>query len=522
MTAPAKAELLAPGAQVGRYHLLRRLAIGGMAELHLACAEGVAGFQKVVVLKRVLPHLAADRSFVDLFVNEARLAANLDHPNLVQVMDIGEADGEYFYVMEYVHGRNVRELLGEAANRGGLPLPVALTVITAAASGLHHAHERTDLTGRPLGLVHRDVSPSNVLISYDGAIKVTDFGIAKASARSVETIGGAMKGKIGYMSPEQCRGEPVDRRSDIFALGILTYELTTTERLFFGDSDFAVLNKVVHGRFDPPSSRVPGYPPALERIVLRALALDPDERYPSAAELLRDVEAFAHEQRLRCSAAVVTDWMSEAFGTPPFPRVEQRAPAAADPLDALPTLVLVGGVPPADPDARTRIEPAASGTVVAPSTAVGSVPTPAPALAPPSTERRGRVWGAVGLGLAVVLGGVGYGLWRSTDSAATEARPAGAPTDRDDAEPVEASPAAPGVEGPASDGSTSSDGSTLPAVAEASTGGTTAAASEGSGAAAPPSAEPSGRRGKRKRGKKKRASPSGAGIDPDVLYPVGR
>ena len=184
--APAKAELLAPGARVGRYHLLRRLAIGGMAELHLACAEGVAGFQKVVVLKRVLPHLAADDAFVRMFLNEARLAANLDHPNLVQVIDIGEAEGEYFYVMEYVHGRNARELLAAAAHRGGMPIEVALAIVVSAAAGLHHAHERCDLEGRALGLVHRDVSPSNVLVSYDGATKLTDFGIAKASARSTE------------------------------------------------------------------------------------------------------------------------------------------------------------------------------------------------------------------------------------------------------------------------------------------------------------------------------------------------
>ena len=514
--ATAKAELLAPGAQVGRYHLLRRLAIGGMAELHLACAEGVAGFQKVVVLKRVLPHLAADRSFVDLFLNEARIAANLDHPNLVQVMDIGEADGEYFYVMEYVHGRNARELLGEAANRGGMPLAVALAVVIASASGLHHAHERTDLEGRALGLVHRDVSPSNVLISYDGAIKITDFGIAKASARTAETIGGAMKGKIGYMSPEQCRGEAVDRRSDIFALGILLYELTTTERLFFGESDFAVLNKVVHGRFDSPSARVPGYPPALERIVLRALALDPAERYPSAGEMLRDLESFAHEQRLRYSAAVVTDWMNEAFGTPPFPRVEQRPAPSDDPLEAMPTLVLVGGIGPADPEALTRAEPAASGTVVVmgPSTEV----SPAEVRVHASERRRGGgAWIVAGLVVGLGVVGAGYGIWGGSEAGEAPSRtPAGASESavaspsgdaealavEPEAEPQRAEPA-PEVEPSAvADAPAETNELEAEAPSSAHTGKPT-------------------RRG----GKKKKKRPSRAGssaVDPDVLYPVGR
>ncbi len=511
--ATAKAELLAPGAQVGRYHLLRRLAIGGMAELHLACAEGVAGFQKVVVLKRVLPHLAADRSFVDLFLNEARLAANLDHPNLVQVMDIGEADGEYFYVMEYVHGRNARELLGEAANRGGMPLSVALAVVIATASGLHHAHERTDLEGRPLGLVHRDVSPSNVLISYDGAIKVTDFGIAKASARTAETIGGAMKGKIGYMSPEQCRGEAVDRRSDIFALGILLYELTTTERLFFGESDFAVLNKVVHGRFDSPSSRVPDYPPALERIVLRALALEPAERYPSAGELLRDIEAFAHEQRLLCSAAVVTDWMNEAFGTPPFPRVEQRSAPADDPLDAMPTLVLVGGVGPADPEALTRAEPAATGTVVVmgPSTEV-SPPKVQVQVPEPQRRRGGAGWLALGFFGVVGATAAGIGLWSGGDGEAATPAEASEPVARpDDAQDGQTAPEArpeprEAVVEPAPEADSKVEVEPEPKVE--------------------PEAPPSARTGKpTRRGKKKKKRaprPGASAVDPDVLYPAGK
>jgi serine/threonine protein kinase len=378
----AKADLLAPGACVGRYQLLRRLAIGGMAELHLACAKGVGGFQKVVVLKRVLPHLAADAGFVRMFLDEARLAAHLDHPNVVQVIDSGEAEGEYFYAMEYVHGRNVRELLGAASHAGGMPLAVALTICVGIASALEHAHGRVDLEGRPLDLVHRDVSPSNVLVSYDGAVKLTDFGIAKAATRTQETTAGTMKGKIGYMSPEQCRGEPVDRRSDIFSLGVVLFELTTCERLFFGDSDFAVLNKVVAGRFDPPSHRVPSYPRALERVVLRALELDREARYESAGTLRRELEAFAHDHGLRLGADTLAQWLQASFGAPAYPRVELRPPSGDDPLEAAATIVLVEDettvarvrepqpIPPSMP--TTDVTPTRSRTGIAAAMALGA------------------------------------------------------------------------------------------------------------------------------------------------------
>ncbi len=491
-----KAELLAPGARIGRYHLLRRLAMGGMAELHLACAEGLAGFQKVVVLKRVLPHLAADPSFVELFTNEARLAANLDHPNLVQVMDIGEADGDYFYVMEYVHGRNARQLLAAAAHRGGMPLSVALQVAVSAAAGLHHAHERTDLEGRPLGLVHRDVSPANVLISYDGAVKVTDFGIAKASARSTETIGGSMKGKIGYMSPEQCRGEPVDRRSDVFGLGILLYELTTTERLFFADNDFAVLNKVINGRFTPPAQRVPDYPPALERIVMRALAGTPEQRYPTAQAVLRDLETFAHEARLRCTPAAVADWMLEEFGQPPFPRVEVRPAGADDPLETIPTLVLVGDTTPgADPAAPTRAE--RGGT------------SPMLQAPPPVAPRRSR--GPTMVGSALLLGALAAGgTWMLTD--ATPATPAEQPP----AVAADADPAADAAPDPTANAHLSDDPATPtepPAVV-------TPAPSSPAETTRAPRTPPASKPRRRSKAKRPKPRPSATDDDPNTLYPI--
>ena len=331
---------------VGRYRLLRRLAMGGMAELHLARAEGVAGFQKVVVLKRVLPNLAADEDFTRMFLNEARLAAQLDHPHVVQVMDLGESEGEFFYVMEYVHGQNLRAVLKEGAKRGRVPLDIALSVVADAAEGLHYAHERVGPDGRALGLVHRDVSPSNVLVSYDGAVKVADFGIAKASAITKRTRGTTMKGKIGYMSPEQCRGAAVDRRSDVFSLGILLYELTTTQRLFFADNDFVVINKVVAGEVDPPSSRVDDYPEALEAIVMKALAVEPEDRFPTARALGEAIDGLAERLGMRRSAARIAKYMGELFGQPEYPAAEvvtlaggtsvASGPAAVDIPDPLP------------------------------------------------------------------------------------------------------------------------------------------------------------------------------------------
>lgn len=337
--AVAKAELLAPGTTIGRYYLLQRLAVGGMAELYLAAAEGIAGFQRIVVVKHVLPHLALNPDFVSLFLNEARLAACLAHPNIVQVTDIGETEGDFFYVMEYVHGRNARELLREGAGRDGIPLDVALSIVIAAAAALAHTHAAADLTGRPLGLIHRDVSPANLLVSYEGGVKLTDFGIAKASEKTNETVGGAVKGKVGYMSPEQCRGAKIDQRSDLFALGVVLFELTTCERLFFGHNDFAILNSVMAGEIDKPSDRVPGYPAALEPIVLRALAVDPAERYQTADALREDLEAFAHECRLRTSDATVAAWMTKVFGTPELPKVELSV--ATGTSEPIPTLIAV-------------------------------------------------------------------------------------------------------------------------------------------------------------------------------------
>ena len=303
-----------PSAHLGKYQLIRRLATGGMAELFLARATALHGFEKLVVLKRILPQHAESEDFIRMFLAEARLAATLHHPNIVQVYDIGEEHGAYFFTMEYVQGQDLRKLV-RAARKKSVPIPIehVLHIIAGVAAGLNHAHEKNGRDGQPLGIVHRDVSPSNVLVTYEGGVKIVDFGIAKAATAQVNTIAGTLKGKIPYMSPEQCRGEGVDRRSDLFSIGTLLWEMTTGSRLFAGDNEFAILNRVAKGDVPPPSSIRPDYPPELEAIVMRALQADPAQRYDTALDMQIDLEDFAREARLPVSSARMSKFMRELF-----------------------------------------------------------------------------------------------------------------------------------------------------------------------------------------------------------------
>ncbi len=305
---------LSPGLRIGRYELIHRLAVGGMAEIYLARATGIEGFEKLVVLKRILPQYANSREFVAMFLDEARLSATLQHPNIAQVYDIGQFEDSYFFTMEYIRGEDVRTILKTAvAGRKRVPLANVLTIIAGAAAGLHAAHEKTTIDGEPLGIVHRDVSPSNVLVSYDGGVKLVDFGVAKAAQRQSKTQAGTLKGKVSYMSPEQCRGKPLDRRSDIFALGILLFEMTTHRRLFKGESEFEIMMKIVNEDVAPPSKTFPKYPAALEKILMRALARDREKRYSTAQEMQVDLEEFARAHGLGLSAVSLGRYMRETF-----------------------------------------------------------------------------------------------------------------------------------------------------------------------------------------------------------------
>ena len=279
---------------IGRYQILGLLATGGMAEVLLAKLHGPAGFERAVVLKRVLTHFARQPEFRTMFLDEARVVAGLRHPNVVQVQELGEDGDELFIVMEYVEGETVASLLKRLGTlRDRMPFAVAAHIVAEACAGLHAAHELRDERGNPREIVHRDVSPQNVMVTYDGSVKVLDFGIARAADRSTTTDAGVMKGKLGYMSPEQCQQQRLDRRSDVFSLGILLYELSTGQRLFARDTHLAAIRAVCDEPIPSPASRVAGYSERLDAIVKRALARDRDGRYATAAEMRRDLVAAA-------------------------------------------------------------------------------------------------------------------------------------------------------------------------------------------------------------------------------------
>ena len=305
--------------RLGRYVVLKHLASGGMADVLLGRAEGIEGFERHVVLKRIKPEHAKDARFIRMFLDEARVAANLHHQHVVQVYDIGESSGEYFIAMEYLHGEDVRTILSTASKmRQHVPLGCAMAMVSAAAAGLHYAHERRGPDKRPLGIVHRDISPSNILVGYDGSIKVVDFGIAKASARQ-ETRSSSLKGKISYMSPEQCKGGEVDRRSDVYSLGVVLYELATTTRLFKGESDYLVMDQIVNGRVTLPQVRRPELPNELSAIIMRAISPDPERRYFTADELRVALDQFAAKASLTTSTSAISTYMRKMFGEKPEP-----------------------------------------------------------------------------------------------------------------------------------------------------------------------------------------------------------
>jgi len=285
-----------------------------MAEIFLARTRGPSGFEKLVVLKKVLPKYAGKDRFVQLFLEEAKLAASLDHPNIAQVYDIGMIDGSYFFTMEYLHGQDVRSILHRTWRTGErFPIEHAVQITRHVASALHFAHEKQRSDGALLGIVHRDVSPSNIIVTYDGATKLLDFGVAKTAASTVKTRTGALKGKIAYMSPEQARGAPLDRRSDIFSLGIVLWEMVTTQRLYRGENDLATLQLIINQPARSPREVRPDCPPELERIVMRALADDLRARYATAEQLVTDLDELAREHKLKQSPNALAATMSQLF-----------------------------------------------------------------------------------------------------------------------------------------------------------------------------------------------------------------
>ncbi len=277
----------------GKYVLVRKLAQGGMAEIFLAKQVGAERFERNVVIKKMLRHLTDNPEFVNMFLDEARLAGRLAHQNIVQIYELGQEADSYYICMEYLAGEDFATVLSAArAARQYVPVDVVAAVIIGAAHGLHFAHEFTGDDGTPLNIVHRDISPANIFITYQGQVKVLDFGIAKAESRVAQTSAGMVKGKFMYMPPEQARSEPIDRRADVYSLGVSLYEAATLRRPFSRDHELAVLNAVLKGDFKPPSQLRPDLPPDLERIILKAMANRPEDRYQTAADLAEDLEHF--------------------------------------------------------------------------------------------------------------------------------------------------------------------------------------------------------------------------------------
>jgi hypothetical protein len=282
-----------PPLPFGRYLLLDRIAIGGMAEVWRAREYAPGVPERVVVVKRLLPHAAEEEELVTLFHAEARVSERAAHPNVVRVFAHGRQAGIHFLAMEYVPGRDAQALLERTRERGrALPVPLACHLAAELCEGLHHVHSLTDEAGRPLRVVHRDVSPRNVLLAFDGAVKLTDFGIAKSAESAVVTRGGVLRGRLGYLSPERVEGRAVDHRSDLFSAGVVLYELLTGERLFPAEDSAGVLERVRQASVPPPSSLNPAVPAALDALVLRTLSRAPDARPPDAAALARALRAF--------------------------------------------------------------------------------------------------------------------------------------------------------------------------------------------------------------------------------------
>jgi eukaryotic-like serine/threonine-protein kinase len=442
----------------GDYELLDRVAAGGMGEVFLARQMRGAGFERYVAIKRMLPDLSQDDELVAMFLDEARLASRLDHPNIVQIYDLGVCGRQYYLAMEFLEGRDLRRIMGRLTRQEQrLPIDIAAQIICDAAEGLHYAHELRDARGAPLNIIHRDVSPQNVFVTFHGTVKVLDFGIAKAQSRMARTRTGQMKGKVAYVSPEQAAGEPADLRGDVFALGVVLWEITIGKRLFRRDNDLLTL-KAVHDCDVPrPTTLDEAYPTFLEAIVMRALARDPKARYPSCRALQDDLVQFMAASGFVDAPQKRGDWVGSLFEDEPktveelLERLHElpvsvslldgladakepagefesstvtlnvedvmvigpagaapagpAAPAAAPPdaVHSVPTVPRGVPVPPATPLPRPLLEP--------PRTAVADSVTPDPAVAR-SVARRwpGGATLAVGASLALLAVAIGVRL----------------------------------------------------------------------------------------------------------------
>ncbi len=427
------------GTRLGRYELLVPIAKGGMARVWAARLQGQRGFSKMVAVKTILPHLAEEPEFERMFLDEARIASGVHHPNVCEIYELGEEGKILYLAMEWVNGESLVTILrgGSSPTIGpgnGQPKvePIhphlAARIVSEAASGLHAAHNLTDDDGQPLGVVHRDVSPHNILISADGNVKVADFGVAKAMGQMTATAAGQIKGKMAYMAPEQVAGARVDRRSDVFSLGVVLYEATTGRKPFEGDGDAQVMHAILTGNFQPPSKLMRGYPPALEQIIVRALSHEAAHRHATAERLHLALEGFIAKSGSVVTPSHIASVVTGRVG--PFLerrkekiRAAAQAPSAEDisasgahvvASGATPSLQSGSGVSPHAPHSRQPSLPDATGPQSAAAQLTGSGTAPAArmlAQAPASSSTMKYLLAAsagVGVACAVVMGGFAF------------------------------------------------------------------------------------------------------------------
>jgi serine/threonine-protein kinase len=395
-----------PLARVGRYALFDQFASGGMATVHLGRLDGAGGFSRVVAIKRLLPNLVQNEDFTQMLLKEARLAARVRNPNVVPTVDVVASKGDVLLVLEYVHGESLSTLCRIQARerREHVPLDIAVGVMLDVLQGLDAVHEATDEQGRPLGLVHRDVSPPNVIVGADGLTRVLDFGIAKALEHIEDSNPNRVKGKSGYMSPEQIRGERLTQRSDVFSAGIILWELLATRRLFTAEQDVDRMQKILDGGYPTPGNHRPNLPHELDLVAMRALALDPDQRFASAHEFALALEQAAPGASSRRTAEWVNDLAADALATRArmVAQVESWESGAADlPLNSTPfaaeAAVLFSAPPPA---VGTNPPPA-----VKPPSAPPAPFTPLKIEPPPDFKGAvGSRWVPIFVGVALVAG----------------------------------------------------------------------------------------------------------------------
>jgi serine/threonine-protein kinase len=301
----------------GKYTLIRHLATGGMAEIYLAIHRSIQGFEKLVVIKRILPKFSEDEEFIRMFLAEARIAATLNHPNIIQIFDVGSVHKDYFIAMEYVHGEDLRSIVGAMRKAGfkEFPIEMALGISRGLCKGLSYAHDHKGLDGEPLNIVHRDISPQNTIVTFPGEVKIVDFGIARAAMKDMEgdKEKGALRGKFPYMSPEQCRGRDLDGRSDLFSVAIILFELTTGRRLFKGKTEIDTIRRIVEQPYPRPSELKRDYDPDLEEIVMKGLARDRDQRYASARDLGEALDEYIVKHRIKVTALEMSRFMESLF-----------------------------------------------------------------------------------------------------------------------------------------------------------------------------------------------------------------